>query len=104
MRWPRLSSRFRFSSCTARSTGCAFGRKLTETTRPRCRFTKFWTTNTVSGTAEENSTDEQRARHATEIGKVFADASPKELRSLETILKKIGRRGGSLRTGMKLRS
>jgi MarR family 2-MHQ and catechol resistance regulon transcriptional repressor len=43
-------------------------------------------------------------KHAAEIGKVFADASPKELRSLETILKKIGKRAESLGTGMKPRS
>src|ERR1700724_1614916 len=43
-------------------------------------------------------------KHATEIGKVFADASPKELRSLETILKKIGKRAESLGTGIKPRS
>src|SRR5882672_9443034 len=30
-------------------------------------------------------------KHSAEIGKVFADASPKELRSLETVLKKIGK-------------
>jgi MarR family 2-MHQ and catechol resistance regulon transcriptional repressor len=35
-------------------------------------------------------------KHAAEIRKVFADASPKELRSLETILKKIGKRAESL--------
>ncbi|MDQ1408629.1 MAG: MarR family transcriptional regulator, and catechol-resistance regulon repressor [Acidobacteriaceae bacterium] len=40
-------------------------------------------------------------KHAAEIRKVFADASPKELRTLETILKKIGNRAESLRTGMK---
>jgi MarR family transcriptional regulator, 2-MHQ and catechol-resistance regulon repressor len=39
--------------------------------------------------------------HAGEIGKVFADASPKELRSLETMLKKIGKRAESLGVGMK---
>jgi MarR family 2-MHQ and catechol resistance regulon transcriptional repressor len=43
-------------------------------------------------------------KHAAEIGKVFADASPRELRSLETILKKIGKRAESLGTGMKPRS
>jgi MarR family transcriptional regulator, 2-MHQ and catechol-resistance regulon repressor len=43
-------------------------------------------------------------KHAAEIGKVFADASPKELRSLETILKKIGKRAESLGTGTKPRS
>ena len=40
-------------------------------------------------------------KHAAEIGKVFADASPKELRSLETILKKIGKRAESLGAGLK---
>jgi MarR family 2-MHQ and catechol resistance regulon transcriptional repressor len=39
-------------------------------------------------------------KHAAEIAKVFADASPKELRSLETILKKIGKRAQSLGTGI----
>jgi len=34
-------------------------------------------------------------KHAAEIGKVFADASSKELRSFETILKKIGKRAES---------
>ncbi len=43
-------------------------------------------------------------KHATEIGKVFADASPKELRALETILKKIGKRAESLGSGIKPRS
>jgi MarR family 2-MHQ and catechol resistance regulon transcriptional repressor len=43
-------------------------------------------------------------KHAAEIGKVFADASPKELRTLETILKKIGKRAESLGTAMKRRS
>src|ERR1700739_2591202 len=37
-------------------------------------------------------------KHAAEIRKVFADASPKELRALETILKKIGKRAESLAT------
>src|SRR5438046_1388644 len=40
-------------------------------------------------------------KHAAEIRKVFADASPKELRALETTLKKIGKRAESLRTRMK---
>jgi len=40
-------------------------------------------------------------KHAAEIKKVFADASPKELRALETMLKKIGKRAESLGTGMK---
>ena len=39
-------------------------------------------------------------KHAGEIKKVFADASPKELRALETILKKIGKRAESLGTGV----
>ena len=38
-------------------------------------------------------------KHAAEIKKVFADASPRELRTLETTLKKIGKRAESLRTG-----
>jgi len=40
-------------------------------------------------------------KHSAEIGKVFADASPKELRSLETILKKIGKRAERLGDGAK---
>jgi MarR family 2-MHQ and catechol resistance regulon transcriptional repressor len=40
-------------------------------------------------------------KHAAEIRKVFADASPKEVRSLETILKKIGKRADRLGTGIK---
>jgi MarR family transcriptional regulator, 2-MHQ and catechol-resistance regulon repressor len=39
-------------------------------------------------------------KHAAEIRKVFADASLKELRALETILKKIGKRAESLSTGV----
>ena len=39
-------------------------------------------------------------KHAAEIKKVFADASPKELRALEATLKKIGKRAESLRTGV----
>jgi MarR family 2-MHQ and catechol resistance regulon transcriptional repressor len=39
-------------------------------------------------------------KHAVEIRKVFADASLKELRALETILKKIGKRAESLGTGV----
>jgi MarR family 2-MHQ and catechol resistance regulon transcriptional repressor len=35
-------------------------------------------------------------KHAAEIRKVFADAGPRELRTLETILKKIGKRAESL--------
>jgi MarR family 2-MHQ and catechol resistance regulon transcriptional repressor len=42
-------------------------------------------------------------KHAAEIGKVFADANPKELRTLETILKKIGKCAESLGTGIKRR-
>jgi MarR family transcriptional regulator, 2-MHQ and catechol-resistance regulon repressor len=42
-------------------------------------------------------------KHAAEIARVFADASPKELRALETILKKIGKRAESLGTGAKPR-
>jgi MarR family transcriptional regulator, 2-MHQ and catechol-resistance regulon repressor len=43
-------------------------------------------------------------KHAAEIGKVFADASPKEVRNLETILKKIGKRAERLETRRKPRS
>jgi len=43
-------------------------------------------------------------KHAAEIANVFADASPKELRTLETILKKIGKRAHSLGAGIKSRS
>jgi MarR family transcriptional regulator, 2-MHQ and catechol-resistance regulon repressor len=43
-------------------------------------------------------------KHAAEIRKVFADASPKELRTLETTLKKIGKRAQSLGSGTKPRS
>ena len=39
-------------------------------------------------------------KHAAEIRKVFADASPKELRNLEATLKKIGKRAESLRGGV----
>ena len=39
-------------------------------------------------------------KHAAEIRNVFADASPKELRALETVLKKIGKRADSLETGV----
>jgi MarR family 2-MHQ and catechol resistance regulon transcriptional repressor len=42
-------------------------------------------------------------KHAAEIRKVFADAGPKELRTLETIMKKIGKRAQSLGTGIKPR-
>ena len=40
-------------------------------------------------------------KHGAEIRKVFADASPKELRALETTLKKIGKRAQSLGNGIK---
>ncbi len=40
-------------------------------------------------------------KHAVEIRTMFADASPKEVRSLETILKKIGKRAERLGTGKK---
>src|SRR5260370_32092150 len=43
-------------------------------------------------------------KHAAEIRKVFADANPKELRALETTLKKIDNRAGSLGRGIKRRS
>jgi MarR family 2-MHQ and catechol resistance regulon transcriptional repressor len=43
-------------------------------------------------------------KHAAEIRKIFADASPKELRSLEAILKKVGKRAESLGSGIKPRS
>ena len=39
-------------------------------------------------------------KHAAEIRKVFADASPKELRALEATLKKIGKRAEILGTGV----
>jgi MarR family 2-MHQ and catechol resistance regulon transcriptional repressor len=39
-------------------------------------------------------------KHAAEIRKVLADASAKELRAFETILKKIGRRAESLGTAV----
>jgi MarR family 2-MHQ and catechol resistance regulon transcriptional repressor len=35
-------------------------------------------------------------KHATEIGRVFADANPKELRILEQVLKKAGKRARAL--------
>jgi DNA-binding MarR family transcriptional regulator len=38
-------------------------------------------------------------KHAAEIKKVFAAASPKELGALEVTLKKIGKRAESLGTG-----
>src|SRR6202007_45686 len=43
-------------------------------------------------------------KHAAEIRKVFADASPKELRALETTLKKIGKRAESLGSRIKPKS
>ena len=43
-------------------------------------------------------------KHAAEIARVFADASPKELRTLETILKRTGKRAESLGSGIKRRS
>ena len=43
-------------------------------------------------------------KHAAEIRKVFADASLKELRALETTLKKMGKRAQSLGSGIKPRS
>ena len=43
-------------------------------------------------------------KHVAEIEKVFADASAKEVRNLETILKKIGRRAQRLGTGIKRRT
>jgi MarR family transcriptional regulator, 2-MHQ and catechol-resistance regulon repressor len=39
-------------------------------------------------------------KHAAEIRKVFADASPKQLRTLEATLKKIGKRAESLGAGV----
>jgi MarR family transcriptional regulator, 2-MHQ and catechol-resistance regulon repressor len=43
-------------------------------------------------------------KHSAEIARVFADASQKELRTLERMLKKIGRRAENLVTGIKRRS
>ena len=43
-------------------------------------------------------------KHAAEIRKVFADARPKELRTLATTLKKIGKCAQSLGSGIKPRS
>jgi len=40
-------------------------------------------------------------KHAAEIKRIFADASPKELRALETALKKLGNRAEKLGTGVK---
>ena len=42
-------------------------------------------------------------KHAAEIKKVFADASPKELQALESTLKTIGKRAESLGSGIKSR-
>ena len=39
-------------------------------------------------------------KHAAEIKRIFADVSSKELRALETILKKLGKRAGNLGTGI----
>jgi MarR family 2-MHQ and catechol resistance regulon transcriptional repressor len=39
-------------------------------------------------------------KHSAEIRKVFADASPKELRALATTLKKVGKRAESLGSGV----
>jgi len=38
-------------------------------------------------------------KHAAEIKRIFADASPKELRTLETTLKKVGKRAENLGAG-----
>ena len=43
-------------------------------------------------------------RHTAEIRRMFSDASAKEVRSLETILKKIGKRAEKLGIAMKSRS
>src|SRR3981081_4194540 len=43
-------------------------------------------------------------KHAAEIRRVFADASAKEVRSFEMILKKLGKRAERLGTGIKRRS
>ena len=43
-------------------------------------------------------------QHAAEIRKVFADVGPKELRALETTLKKTGKRAESLGTGVNPKS
>ncbi len=40
-------------------------------------------------------------KHAAEIKMIFADVSPKELRALETALKKLGKRAEKLGTGVK---
>jgi len=39
-------------------------------------------------------------KHAAEIRRVFADASPKELRAIGATLKKIGKRAENLGTGI----
>ena len=43
-------------------------------------------------------------KHAAEVKKVFADANPKELRALQTTLKKLGKRAESLGTGVNPKS
>lgn len=43
-------------------------------------------------------------KHAAEIGELFAGTSPKELRTLEKILRKIGKRAETLRTETKSKS
>jgi MarR family transcriptional regulator, 2-MHQ and catechol-resistance regulon repressor len=40
-------------------------------------------------------------KHATEIAKMFSEASPKELEILETVLKRAGKRAETLRTATK---
>ena len=42
-------------------------------------------------------------KHAAETAKVFADANPKELQTLESVLKKAGKRAQALATAMKAR-
>ncbi len=43
-------------------------------------------------------------KHAAEIKKVFADTTPKELRALESTLRKLGKRAESLGSGIEPRS
>jgi MarR family 2-MHQ and catechol resistance regulon transcriptional repressor len=43
-------------------------------------------------------------KHAAEIKRIFADESPKELRALETTLKKLGKRAEKLGTGVSLKA
>ena len=38
-------------------------------------------------------------KHAAEIAKIFAEVSPKELETLETVLKKTGKRAAALGKG-----